>query len=392
VGRYIVTLDSQVADVRAEAQRIVGLLGQGRVTRVYEHALKGFVVETPAIVATALRSIPLVAAVERDGVVGLAATQTSAPWGLDRVDQRDRPLSGTYTYNQTGAAVTAYIIDTGIHGSHVDFSGRVSPGINTVDSSPSTSDCNGHGTHVAGIVGGETYGMAKDVSLVAVRVFGCEDSTATSAIIAGVDWATGHHQAGQNAVANMSVGGSASAAMDTAVRALIADGVTTAVAAGNDTSNGCSSFSPSRVTEAITVGATDINDARASFSNWGTCVDLHGPGVNIVSAGPASNNATLTISGTSQATPHVAGAAALYLQQNSGASPAGVQAALVSSATNGRISGIKTTCNFIDNVTGGCMTGTPNRLLFVGTGSEPPPPPPPPPPACTQLQRLLGNC
>ena len=243
-ARYIVTLGSQAQDVPAIAAGLVARLGAGRVVMVYQHALKGFAVDLPVALAPVLRALPGVAAIEPDGVVRVATTQTNAPWGLDRVDQRNRPLSGTYEYDGTGAGVKAYIIDTGINGSHQDFGGRVQPGINTVDSAPSTTDCNGHGTHVAGTTGGATYGMAKGVTLVAVRVFGCADSTATTAIIAGVDWVTGTHTT-EAAVANMSLGGGASAALDTAVRNMITDGVTTAIAAGNENANACSG-SPSR--------------------------------------------------------------------------------------------------------------------------------------------------
>lgn len=364
-SRYIVTLDGGTADVAATAAGLVHQLGAGDVVATYGNALRGFLVELPAPAAAALAALPGVAGVEADGVVSLDATQPTPPsYGIDRIDQRARPLSGSYGYTSTGAGVRAYIIDTGIHATHVDFSGRVVAGTNTVDASPSTTDCNGHGTHVSGTVGGETYGVAKDVTLVAVRVFGCGNSTSTSAIIAGVDWVTGNHQAGQPAVANMSLGGGASAALDTAVRGMIADGVTTAIASGNDGANGCGG-SPAAVAEGIVTGATDRNDARASFSNFGTCVDVHAPGVDIISASPSSNTASATLSGTSMATPHVTGAAARYLQGNPGASPAAVQAAIVGAATTGAISGIATTCTFLQNLLGTCTAGTPNRLLYV---------------------------
>jgi subtilisin family serine protease len=389
-ARYIVTLQKSVGDVDKEAKELKAEAGTGAVVDTYTK-VKGFLVNATSSEAKELRSQPEVKAVEKDGVVSLKATQNGPPWGLDRIDQRNRPLSNTYTYNQTGVGVDAYMIDTGIHATHQDFSGRVQPGTNTVDASPSTTDCNGHGTHTAGTVGGETYGVAKDVTLIAVRVFGCGNTTATSDIIEGVDWVVANHNAGEPAVANMSLGGGASAAMDNAVAAMIADGVSTSVASGNESANACNS-SPGRLATAITVGATDINDARASFSNFGTCVDLHGPGVGVVSAAPSSDTATATLSGTSMATPHVAGAAALYLESNPGASPATVHNAIVTNATTGVISGIQTSCSFLDNLLGTCTAGTPNKLLFTGSGSEPPPPPPPPPPACNALQRLLGLC
>jgi subtilisin family serine protease len=387
-----VTLERSTKDVGRKASNLKAEADTGAVLDTYTHAIKGFLVKATSSEADDLRSQPGVKAVERDGVVYLSATQSNPPWGLDRIDQRNRPLSATYTYDQTGAGVDAYMIDTGIHATHQEFSGRVEAGANTVDSSPSTTDCNGHGTHTAGTVGGETYGVAKDVTLIAVRVFGCGNSTATSAIIAGVDWVVANHNPGEPAVANMSLGGAASAALDNAVSAMVNDGVATAVASGNESANACNS-SPGRVPAVLTTGATDINDARASFSNFGTCVDLHGPGVGVVSASPASDTATATLNGTSMATPHVAGASALYLQANPGASPSAVHNAIVNNATTGVISGIAASCSFLDNLLGTCTAGTPNRLLFTGsTPQPPPPPPPPPPPACDVLSRLLGLC
>ncbi|WP_436792981.1 S8 family peptidase [Actinospongicola halichondriae] len=386
---YIVTLDGVGGDVASVALSLLDQVGSGQVVRTYEHALDGFAVELAPALAPVLGALPGVVSIERDTVVTLSGTQPGAPYGLDRIDQRSLPLSGSYEYQATGAGVTAYIIDTGIRGSHSQFAGRVRPGTNTVDGSSPAQDCNGHGTHVAGTVGGSTYGVAKSVSLVAVRVFGCGDSTTTAAIIDGVDWVVGDHQSGQPAVANMSLGGGSSAALDAAVRAMIADGVTTAVASGNESTNGCSG-SPAGVAQAITTGATDSSDRRASFSNFGTCVDVHAPGVGIVSASPTSDTATASLSGTSMATPHVAGAAAVYLADHPSASPAAVHAAIVDNATPGVVSGIKTSCSFLDNLTGSCMAGTPNRLLYTGTA--PVPPTPPPPASCSGLAALLGQC
>lgn len=389
---YVVTLDGGLGDVAQVATSLLADLGAGEVLRTYEHAIDGFAIRLPAALAPVLAALPGVASIEPDRVFTVSDTQSGAPYGLDRIDQRNLPLSGTYEYTADGTGVTAYVIDTGIRASHVDFGGRVSPGVNTVDASPSTQDCNGHGTHVAGTIGGSTHGVAKDVSLVAVRVFGCSGSTTTAAIIDGVDWVVGHH-AGGPAVANMSLGGGSSAALDQAVQAMIADGVSTAVASGNDSANGCSG-SPAGVASALTVGATDRNDARASFSNFGTCVDVHAPGAAIISASNGSDTGTATLSGTSMAAPHVAGAAALHLEANPGASPAAVHAAVVDRSTPGVISGIKTSCSFFDNLLGSCMAGTPNRLLYTGTGggTPPPPPPPPPPASCSGLQALLGLC
>jgi subtilisin family serine protease len=359
--RYIVTLTG-AANPAAVARAQTAAVGAAGPARVFSHALRGYVADLTAAQASRIAANPNVAAIELDGVMSLVATQSNPPsYGIDRVDQRNLPLSATYTYTSTGSGVRAYIIDTGIRATHQDLAGRVVAGTNTVDASPSTTDCNGHGTHVSGTVGGTTYGIAKGVTLVAVRTFGCGNSTATSAIIAGVDWATGNHQAGQPAVANMSLGGGASTALDTAVRNLIADGVSVSIAAGNGNllgmpENSCS-VSPARVTEGITVGASDQNDAKASFSNYGTCVDLHAPGVNIVSAGIASDSASATLSGTSMACPHVVGVSAQYLAANPGATPAQVQTAIKNLSTKGVVTG-----------TGGGLLGgsTPNNhLLFT---------------------------
>ncbi len=261
----------------------------------------------------------------------------------------------------------AYVIDTGIRFSHSQFGGRAVSGYDSVDGG-SADDCNGHGTHVSGTIGGSTYGVAKGVTLVGVRVLNCQGSGSNSGVIAGINWVTTNHLAGQPAVANMSLGGSASSALDTAVQNSIADGVTYAVAAGNENTNACNG-SPSRVANALTVGATTRTDARASFSNYGTCVDVFAPGQDITSAWLTNDTSTNTISGTSMATPHVVGVAALYLQGNTGASPATVSNAITSTATTGQLTSIG--------------TGSPNRLLYslLTTGGQPPPPPPPPPPA-----------
>jgi subtilisin family serine protease len=333
VATYIVTLKAGTVPAPIAA-RAAGL--GGRVAHLYTAALSGFAVSLPTAQADRLSTLPGVVAVELDQPVTLAATQNPATWGLDRIDQRALPLNGNYTYTATGAGVTAYVIDTGIRLDHADFAGDATSGYDAVDGG-SADDCNGHGTHVAGTIGGSTYGVAKDVKLVAVRVLDCSGSGTNSGVIAGIDWVTSNHQPGQPAVANMSLGGGASTALDSAVSRSIADGVTYAVAAGNGNQAGvpqdaCKS-SPARVTAALTVGASDKTDKAASFSNYGTCVDLFAPGVGITSDWYTSTSATNTISGTSMATPHVTGVAALYLQGNPGAAPSTVASALAAGTT-----------------------------------------------------------
>ncbi len=260
-------------------------------------------------------------------------------------------MDGNYTYASTGAGVTAYIIDTGIRISHAEFGGRAAYGYDSVDGSPPADDCHGHGTHVAGTTGGATYGVAKAVNLVAVRVFDCNGSGTWSGVIAGIDWVTGNHLPGAPAVANMSLGGSANSSVDTAVRNSIADGVSYAVAAGNGNIFGIAQdacrYSPARVTEAMTIGATDSTDKKASWSNYGNCVDWFAPGVSITSAWKDSDGATKTISGTSMATPHTAGAAALYLAENPGSTPQQVRDGLYARTTKAIVTSSKTTNNHL---------------------------------------------
>ena len=345
-GQYIVVMKPARGARAASAAAAVGV-ASGKVKRTFHAALDGFSASLSDAEAAALARDPNVALVERDQVFTISTTQSPATWGLDRIDQRARPLSNSYTYTRTGAGVRAYIIDTGIRFSHGEFGGRATSGFDAVDGG-AADDCNGHGTHVSGTVGGATYGVAKGVSLVGVRVLDCAGSGTTSGVIAGVDWVTANHV--KPAVANMSLGGGASAALDQAVANSIAAGETYAIAAGNSNARACN-YSPARVATAITVGATTSTDARASYSNWGSCLDLFAPGSSITSSWYTSNTATNTISGTSMATPHVAGVAALYLQGNPGATPATVRNALVANATSG--------------VVGNARTGSPNLLLFT---------------------------
>jgi subtilisin family serine protease len=364
LGSYIVVLkpDAARSDASARSARpLVSTVAQelsrahsADVTAVYQYALKGFAARLSADQADALTNDPRVEYVEQDQAFHTLATQTPATWGLDRVDQRDLPLNNTYTYNQTGQGVQAYIIDTGMRATHQQFTGRVGNGFTAINDGNGTNDCNGHGTHVAGTVGGTTYGIAKQVTLHAVRVLDCSGSGSNAGVIAGVDWVTQNH--GSPAVANMSLGGGVSSALDQAVANSISSGVSYAIAAGNSNANACNS-SPARVPSANTVGATTTTDARSSFSNFGTCVDIFAPGSNITSSWNTNDTATNTISGTSMATPHVTGALALYLQANPGASPAAATQALIDNSTPNKVTNPG--------------TGSPNRLLFTlfGGGS-----------------------
>jgi serine protease len=360
LDQYIVVLDdAQVAFANVRVPAIAHDLARlhfGRVMHVYERALRGFAVKMPATMAAALAHDPRVRYVEQDSVMSIVDTQSGATWGLDRVDQRDLPLSSTYTYDTTAANVHLYVIDTGIRRTHAEFGGRVSTtsGFTAINDGRGTNDCNGHGTHVAGTAGGTTYGVAKGAKLYAVRVLGCDGSGSTSGVIAGVDWVTSNHAS--PAVANMSLGGGTSTALDDAVRNSVASGVTYAIAAGNSNANACTS-SPARVSQALTVGSSTNSDARSSFSNFGTCVDLFAPGSGITSAWSTSNTATNTISGTSMATPHVAGVAALYLAANPSASPSTVHTAVVNNATANQLSN--------------AGSGSPNRLLYSIFGGAP---------------------
>ena len=365
-GSWIIVLEDRAVDVDGTADELTKLHG-GQLKHLYKAALKGFAAEMTDQAAERIAADPRVKYVEEDSEVSLVSTQSGATWGLDRIDQRNLPLDGSYTYNTTASNVHAYIIDTGIKTSHTDFGGRAGVGYDAIGDGQNGQDCNGHGTHVSGTVGGATYGVAKAVTLVAVRVLNCSGSGTNSGVIAGVNWVA------QNriipAVANMSLGGGASQALDDAVNGAINAGVTFCVAAGNGDQFGnpqdACTTSPARVPAAITVSATDSTDTKASWANIGTCVDIFGPGVSITSDWYSSNTATNTISGTSMATPHTTGVAALYLATNTGASPATVASAIINNATTG--------------IVRNPGSGSPNRLLYSIFGAPPPPPPPPPP-------------
>lgn len=337
VSAVIVLLEpGSTVDPAGTAARQLAPLG-GRASKVFDRAVKGYATSLTATQAATLRSNSQVQGVYPDQIVHIATSQPGAPWGLDRTDQRARPVTGTYDYGTTGSGVEAYVIDTGIRTAHADFGGRATTGTDTIDGG-AADDCNGHGTHVAGTIGGTTYGVAKQASLVAVRVLDCQGSGATSGIISGIDWVVADHQAGQPAVANLSLGGATNAPLDAAIQSMVNDGISVSVAAGNETQDACK-VSPARTASAITVGASDANDAAATFSNWGTCVDLFAPGVNVLSSSNGSDSATATLSGTSMASPHVAGAAARYLQASPGATPAQVEAGLKAASTKDIVTG-----------------------------------------------------
>jgi subtilisin family serine protease len=352
---YIVVLkDGNVArsQVKSTANGLVQKYG-GEVRHSYTNAVRGFSASMSPGQAKKLAADPSVAYVEQNRVLTASDTQSPVPsWGLDRIDQAGLPLDDSYTYGNSGSGVTAYIVDTGILTTHEDFGGRAVSGIDTVDGDDDATDCAGHGTHVAGTVGGAEHGVAKDVSLVAVRVLDCGGSGSFDGVIAGIDWVTADHDAGEPAVANMSLGGGFSQAVNDAVSAAVADGVTFALAAGNDGAADACDGSPSSTPEAITVGATEDTDARAAYSNVGTCVDIFAPGTGITSAWYTGDTATNTISGTSMATPHVAGAAALVLGGDPAATPAEVGDVLTGAA--------------LTDVVTDPGTGSPNLLLNVG--------------------------
>jgi subtilisin family serine protease len=380
-GGYIVVFDDATTDAPGLARRLAAQHG-ATLRFTYVNAIKGMAVANLSdAAAEALARNPNVRYVEPDAPAQLFATQSNATWGIDRIDQRDTPLSGTYVYNATGTGVNAYIFDTGINLAHADFGGRASyvpAGTNgdfVGDGRGSASDCHGHGTHVAGTIGGTTWGVAKLVKLWAARVVNCQGSGDVSMAIAAVDWCT--VSCARPAVVNMSLGYGDVQSLRTAVENSIAAGVNYAVAAGNGnflgTPQDACLQSPAGAPNAVTVGATTSSDAESSFSNYGTCVDILAPGSSITSANYSSTTGSTSMSGTSMATPHVAGAIALFLEGSPSASPAQVTSAL---KTNG-------TPNTITLHSRSTTYGTPNLFLYTGAfgGGVVEPPPPPPPPA-----------
>ena len=354
--RYILSFSND-DDVQGESN---GLRNKGiKIHQTYTQGFKGVVGDFTTAQINDLKKNPKFLFAEKDSpvyataITDPATVQSAATWGLDRIDQRSLPLSNSYSYTSNGQGVTAYVIDTGILATHSEFGSRVSAGYKStyVLDGNGTNDCAGHGTHVAGTIGGTNYGVAKGVTLVPVRVLDCTGSGSTAGVIDGINWVISNHVSGP-AVANISLGGGLSTALNNAVQALIADGIVVAVAAGNDNRNACS-YSPSSAPNAITVGATDSIDARASFSNFGTCLDIFAPGVGITSSVNASNVATAVYSGTSMATPHVAGAAALLLEVTPTATPLEIRNALVNSSTCGAVTS--------------SGTGSPNKLLATST-------------------------
>lgn len=357
-ARVIVVTEARVD--RGVAERQAGNHG-GEVDHVYRSALAGYSASVPTARLAALRRAPNVRSVELDQQAHAFATQNPVPsWGLDRADQRDLPLSGNYTYDTTGSGVQSYILDSGIRLTHSDWSGRIRTAPDFVDHDSSSDDCHGHGSHVAGTTAGASYGIAKGATLVAVRVLDCDGVGNYSDMIAAIDWINADHSGSNPAVVNASLGGPYSDALDTAVTNSVQDGISWVVAAGNSNANACD-YSPASTPGALTVAASNGSDERASFSNFGSCVDLFAPGVNITSAGHLSDTDEVASSGTSMAAPHVAGAVARYLGTDPSASPATVSAFIVNQATPNKV---------ID-------AQSPNRLLHVGAPTVTPPPPSP---------------
>lgn len=359
-NEYIVALrTSQVSSTQltATAQNMAAAAG-AQVVAVFGAAINGFAVKADAAAIAAIRANATVEYVEPVQVFRKIATQAPTPsWGLDRIDQRNLPLNNSFTYPTGGSAVHIYIIDTGILLTHTQFTGRMGNGFDAITAGGTANDCDGHGTHVAGTAGGTTYGIMKTATMHPVRVLDCSGSGTTTSVVNGINWVIANDIA--PAVSNMSLGGGASTAIDNATNNMVTAGVVSAVAAGNGSANACG-FSPARAVSALTTGSTTTTDARSSFSNFGTCLDIFAPGSSIFSSYIGSNSATATLSGTSMASPHVAGVAALYRSSNPTLTATQVASALITNATM--------------NVVGNPGTGSPNRLLYMGfiTGGPPP--------------------
>jgi subtilisin family serine protease len=359
---YVVTL-TPGAD-RGAVGRALTQNTNGRVEREISRVFNGLVIRLPEQAVDGMRRNPNVVSIEEDFTVTAMFTQTNPPWGLDRIDQRLLPLDAAFTPAGDGAGVRLFVVDTGVRADHADFGSRVTGGFTAIADGRGATDCNGHGTHVAGTAAGATFGVAKSATIVPVRVLDCNGSGTMSGVVAGLDWVAG--QLGSSpAVVNMSLGGGASATLDAAVRSVVTSGATVVAAAGNSNADACN-YSPARVSEAVTVGATDRTDTRASFSNFGRCLDLFAPGVAIPSAWHTSRTATAQLSGTSMAAPHAAGVAALLLAADRSLSPAQVEAALVELATTSQVKS--------------AGRQSPNRLLFQEKAAAAPAPEPAPEP------------
>lgn len=371
-GQYIVVLDQSKSSEKAmSSEAFVNRFTEdlifrtnAKVTQRYSGGLTGFAVKMDPTEVGALLADPTVRYIEEDTISTLVAVQNNPTWGLDRIDERSLPLDDLYDSDQNGTGVNAYIIDTGIDLDHPNFGGRIQFGFDAMNDGRNGNDCNGHGTHVAGTVSSATWGVAKNSTAWAVRVFSCSGSTATSNIIAGMNWVINNAQL--PAVVNMSLGGPFSSTSNNLVQQMVNNGIVVAVAAGNSNANACNT-SPASAPAALTVASSTSSDARSSFSNWGSCVDVFAPGSSITSTW--LNGGTNTISGTSMASPHVAGVAALVLDDNPSASVAAVTSSIIDNATSNAISNVR---------------GSPNKLLYMAhlNGGTPPPPPPPPGGSC----------